>query len=208
MEEIGYAPSTGDGTDGLTLPDPALSGPCQIDNAAAAIAAVHALRERVGWNANAIASGVASAKIPARVQRFTRTGSADLIIDVAHNPQAAGALAQWLASESGHNFAVFGALQDKDVGGVITPLLPHVVAWFAADLRALSPRGLELEELLERMRLAAGAAVIGAFARVADALDAAAAAAGDTGRIVAFGSFFIAAAALEWAQDHGYAAAG
>ena len=115
-------------------------GPCQIDNAAAAIAAIYALRDRVGWNSRAIAAGIAHARIPARVQRFTRAGAADLIVDVAHNPQAAGALARCLATQSADytNYAVFGALQDKDVGGVITPCWRtsiHGLPWTCAGNR-------------------------------------------------------------------------
>lgn len=209
-ELTGHAQGGDDCADTLMLPAPGLPGLCQIDNAAAAIAAVHALRDRLGWNPRAIANGVAAARVPARLQRFTRAGRADLMIDVAHNPQAAGALAQWLAHQGPNagNLAVFGALQDKDVGGVIAPMLSHIDVWFAADLSAASPRGLDLNELVARMRTASADAAISEHASVAAALDAAATTAGDTGRIVAFGSFFIAAAALEWAEQNGYRAAG
>lgn len=194
----------------LIVPDPGLPGAFQIDNAAAAIAAVHALRNRIGWNPQAIAAGVSSARVPARVQRFKRNGCADLTIDVAHNPQAARALAQCSAGQSSNRriVAVFGALQDKDVGGVITPLLPLVDSWCAVDLSSQSPRGIALEELLKRMRMVFAPLEIDGYASVADALDAAAASSGDSGQIIAFGSFFIAAAALNWATQHGYRSAG
>ncbi|HET8941808.1 MAG TPA: bifunctional tetrahydrofolate synthase/dihydrofolate synthase [Rudaea sp.] len=192
-------------TASVTFADPKLAGGWQIDNAAAAIAALHALRERIGWNAHAIAAGVATAKIAARVQRFVVACGPDLIVDVAHNPQAADALAHWLAQQRTqlHNLAVFGALRDKDVGAVILPLLAHIDTWFGADLHALTPRGLNRDELLQRMP-ASAAAAISAHASVTEALDAAAAAAGESGQIIAFGSFFVAAAALEWANGHGY----
>ena len=204
-----FIQSTNADAESVTFHDPHLSGAWQVDNAAAAIAALHAVRDRIGWNPLAITAGVANARIAARLQRFVTDGSPDLIVDVAHNPQAADALAQWLTEQlpPTRNFAVFGALRDKDVGAVIAPFLAHIDAWFGADLRAQSPRGLGVGELLSRMHQVSGATSIGSYASGAEALDAAAASAGKTGRIVAFGSFFVAAAALEWASNHGYDAA-
>lgn len=194
------------GNDALTLPMPTLDAPCQIDNAAAAIAAVHALRETLGWNPVALARGVRAARAAARLQRWHKPGAADLVIDVAHNPQAASVLAQWLAEHvpRGHNFAVFAALADKDVSGIIAPLASHVVAWFVGGLQRESSRGCSAAQTCARMRSAVPHAQIVTQADMASALDLAAAAAGASDRILAFGSFFVAAAALEWAARNGY----
>lgn len=186
----------------LMLPEPRLAAPCQTDNAAAAIMALYSLRERLGWDARAIARGVREARVPARLQRLQKPGAPELLIDVGHNPQAARVLAQWLAAHPprGRNIAVFGALSDKDVAGIVTPLVPHIAQWHITGLDADSPRGLNAAQLRERMP----SLPAGAHASVDAALDAASAQAMADDRILAFGSFFVAAAALEWARRTGY----
>ncbi len=184
----------------IDLPPPALAAPCQTANAAAAIAALHSLRERIGWDPPALAAGVASARLAARLQRIVHPGAAEVIVDVAHNPQAAGVLSSWLEQNpiAGRTFAVFGALADKDVGGIVAPLSLRIDRWHLAGLDAMSPRGLSVDDLRTRVAgAAASSAAIVTHANPRDALAAAQqqAVAGD--RIVAFGSFYVAAVALD-----------
>jgi dihydrofolate synthase/folylpolyglutamate synthase len=184
----------------LALPPPRLAAPCQLANAAAAIAALHALRDRLGWNPPAIGEGVARARIGARLQRFA--GPPELIVDVGHNPQAARALAQWLRAEpaAGRTLAVFGALGDKDVRGIVAALRGEVDEWLLAGLDGDSPRGLAAEPLRAAIGEAFGAtAEPSRHADVGKALAAAFAQAQAGDRILAFGSFFVAAAALRFA---------
>ena len=195
----GWAWRSGDTA--LELPWPALAAPGQIDNAASAIAALHALRDRVAWSLSAIARGVREAHVPARLQRLRKPGVAELVIDVAHNPQAARMLGAWLARAPARTFAVFGALGDKDVAGIVDPLAGAVERWFLGGLAAASPRGLAAPALRSRMPVHAHASE---HADVHAALDAALRAANATDRILAFGSFFVAAAALQWAGANGY----
>jgi dihydrofolate synthase/folylpolyglutamate synthase len=193
------------GAEALTLPEPMLAAPCQIDNVAAAIAAWHALRERLGWEPRAFADGVRAARLPARLQRFVKPDAAELVIDVGHNPQAAAVLADWLQGQSprGRTYAVFGALADKDVGGIVAPLAAHVARWYGGGLDAETPRGLPAPELRTRM-LAAAPLAVESHEHIRAALAAAAAAAGSADRILAFGSFFVASAALDWAEARAY----
>lgn len=186
----------------LALPEPALAAPCQIANAAAAVTALHVLRDRLGWNAPAIARGVREARVRARLQRLHKAGAPDLVIDVGHNPQAARVLAQWLGMHPsrGCNLAVFGALSDKDIAGIAAPLMAHLAHWHLGGLDADSPRGLNAAQLRERMP----AAMASEHAGVDASLDAASAQAAADDRILAFGSFFVAAPALEWARRNGY----
>lgn len=182
----------------LALPHPTLDAPCQHANASAAIATLHALRDRLGWNSDAIARGVADARAGARLQRFA--SAPELIVDVAHNPQAARVLARWLASHRarGRTIAVFGALGDKDVPGIVEPLAAAVDAWHLAGLANDSPRGLTSTALGDLVR---GVEIAGAHDDVASALAAAFRGAGSDDRVVAFGSFFVAAAALTFADE-------
>ena len=206
----------------VDLPAPSLAAACQIDNAAAAIAALYTLRERLGWNPAALAAGVGNARAAARLQSLHKAGAAVIVIDVAHNPQAAGVLAAWLQAErnrcpqpsmasaalgllpGGSTIAVFGALTDKDVAGIVAPLVPHIAHWHLAGLDADTPRGLHATELQARVMAAEPSGGITAHASVIDALTSANALAGPHDRIVAFGSFFVAAAALQWARRNGW----
>lgn len=180
----------------LDLPNPRLDAPCQRANAAAAIAALHELRERIEWNAQAIAHGIAEANAPARMQRFA--GSPELIVDVAHNPQAARVLADWLRSNpgSGRTIAVFGALVDKDVEGIVEPLSAYIDGWLLAGLDSESARGMGVGALQSRIAQLVETSADRCHANVADALDGAFRLARDDDRIIAFGSFLVAAAVL------------
>ncbi len=191
----------------LVLPHPALDAPCQHANASAAIAALHAMREQLGWNPAAIAHGIANARIAARLQRFA--GTPEIIVDVAHNPQAARSLAAWLGThpETGRTFAVFGALADKDVRGIVAPLLVRIDAWHLAGLARESTRGLDASTLADLARSASAAIdIAGVHDDVEPALAAAFEGAKSSDRIIAFGSFFVAAAAIRFAERRGLVA--
>ena len=177
-----------------TLPMPALAGPVQLRNAATGVAALRALGKPV--SREAMAAGVAGAHLAGRLQRFERDG-VEVLVDVGHNPQAAAALAAWLARtpSPGRTHAVFAALSDKDVAGVVAALASSIDLWSVAGLEEAGPRGQPVAAVATRL---AGTAAAGAerFDTVATALQAALdrAAAGD--RILVFGSFRTAAAAL------------
>ena len=133
------------------------------------------------------------AHVGARLQRFA--SAPELIVDVAHNPQAARVLARWLEAHPtrGRTIAVFGALDDKDVRGIVEPLAEAIDAWHLAGLANDSPRGLTSTALGDRVE---GVEVAGTHDDVASALAAAFEGAGTEDRVIAFGSFFVAAAAL------------
>jgi dihydrofolate synthase/folylpolyglutamate synthase len=185
------------------LPQPLLAAPRQIENAACAVAALHVLQGRIDCSPAAVVAGVRNARVAARLQRWHKDNAPELVVDVAHNPQAARALAEWLEQQPsrGAVLAVFGALTDKDVDGIVAPLLPHVARWFIGDLSADTPRGFTASQLRERMPAATALVEQG---NIDAALDAACSAAAPEDRILAFGSFFVAAATLNWVQRHGY----
>jgi dihydrofolate synthase/folylpolyglutamate synthase len=192
-------------TEQLELPSPRLAAPCQIDNAAAAVAAWYALRQALGWDRQAIAAGVGEARLPARLQRLRRAGSAEFVIDVGHNPQAARVLADWLHRDPprGRTLAVFGALGDKDVAGIVAPLASVVARWYVGGLDGLTSRGLPVDRLIERMR-GVDPYCIARHRDIEAALSAVMAEAKAEDRILAFGSFFVAAAALTEAHLRGW----
>jgi len=175
----------------LALPRPAMPGTAQLRNAAAAIAAVRALDLDVP--PGAIARGVAAVRVPGRLQQLERDG-VSIVVDVGHNPQAARTLAGWLSGDTRRTLAVYAALADKDAAGVVGALAGQVDAWHLAGL-ADAARGQSATELAGRL---AGTAAAGGTRHddVAAALAAARAAARPGDRILVFGSFHTAAAAL------------
>jgi dihydrofolate synthase/folylpolyglutamate synthase len=182
----------------VELPLPRLAAPAQLRNAATAIAALRALHKAVPKSA--IAQGIATAHVPGRLQRFEREGVA-IVLDVAHNPQAARELAQWLQANPtpGRTFAVFAALGDKDLHGVVSALAGQVDGWWLAGIDDAGPRGLAVADCAQR--LAGSAAAEGpSHATAREALLAALAQARRGDRILVFGSFHTVAAALQVLQ--------
>jgi len=177
----------------VELPNPVLSAPVQRANAATAIAALRALE--IELPTSALATGVATATLPGRLQRFDLHGT-PVIVDVGHNPQAARELSAWLRSEPvpGRTLAVFAALADKDVQGVVAALEDEVTEWFLAGLKGVGARGQSVEELAAKLT---GPAAAGSrHADVHAALQAARAQAHGQDRILVFGSFHTVAEAL------------
>lgn len=188
-----------DGT-AMALPALALPAPVQYANAAAAIAAWHALWPDTSplasrENHAAICRGLRQVRVAARLQALG--GDPALYVDVGHNPQAARALAAWLdAQPAMPTHAVYGALGDKDVAGVIAALGPRIEYWHLAGLDGASTRGMSVAALAGVLRESLPQARHAEHADVATALAAARAAAQPGERILAFGSFFVAGAVL------------
>lgn len=175
------------------LPRPAMAGAHQLANAACAIAALHCLHARLPVPRRALRDGLARARQPGRFQVVGRQPLR--ILDVAHNPHAARALAANLAGigagagQGGRLIAVLALLADKDARGVIEPLLPLVQRWHVAGLEG--PRGLSgasLSALLAEM-----GANHQCHGQVSEAWQAAYREAGAADTICAFGSFYTVA---------------
>ena len=180
----------------LTIAELALEAPHQIDNAAAALAALWALRDRLGWDARACAAGLAQARLPGRLQRLA--GAPELRVDVAHNPQAARELACWIDAHParGRTLAVFSALADKDIAGIAAALGERIAHWHVTGIGDAGARGLDADAVTLRLASVIPADRRSTHADLAAALAAARAGAAPQDRIVAFGSFHVVAAVL------------
>lgn len=177
-----------------TLAHPALRGAVQLRNAATAIAALETLRERLPLGMDAVRRGLAQVALPGRFQVLP--GRPRIILDVAHNPQAAAVLADNLGA-AGHaprTFAVFGMLRDKDIAGVARAVAPRIERWHLASLGGA--RGADADALATALAQAGVRAPATRYASVAEALAAARSEAGADDRIVVFGSFLTVAAAM------------
>ncbi len=182
---------TGAGTS-LRLPHPALRAPVQHSNAAAAIAALMALREHLQVPFRALRIGLAEAQVRGRLEVIP--GAVETVVDVGHNPQAAAVLAEWLRRHPRRTRAVFSALADKDIAGIVEPLSGRVTHWHLAGLDGCSARGLDATALRRRIGDLLGDDCCSLHPDPRAALAAAVAEAKAGERILAFGSFHLVAA--------------
>ena len=158
-----------------------LVGRHQQENVALAVAAADAL----GVPLEAQRLGVAQTVWPGRLEVLDWRGRR-LLLDGAHNPAAARALADALADAATHPLAfVIGASREKDIDGIVAALAP-IAALLVATQATHAPRSIAAHEMAER----SGAA--GWHPDPALALDLAAAAAPDATLVVA-GSLFLVA---------------
>jgi len=179
---------------------PALRGANQLINASGAIAALIALKDRLPINAQAVRTGLALVELQGRFQIVP--GQPTLVLDVAHNPQSVSALAANLDAMGFYprTHAVFGAMADKDIPGLLARIAGLVDCWELCTLP--NPRSATAEALAGLVTTAAqgrvgGAPTIRAHADPAAALAAAVAAADPADRIVVFGSFYTVGGVLK-----------
>jgi dihydrofolate synthase/folylpolyglutamate synthase len=130
----------------------ALAGTHQVGNALVAIRVLELL-DGMGfrvpeWN---VREGLASMRWPGRLDLRRLADGRELLMDAAHNPEGAQALASFLASESGAPRAlVFTAMRDKDVTDMLRVLAPRVRALIMT--RASTKRSAEPEALAAMAR--------------------------------------------------------
>lgn len=127
-----------------------LAGGHQQRNIALAIAAAVELRNNHGYSISAqrIADGIRSTRWPGRMERFSGMGTADVLLDVAHNPAGAWALRSALSHfdpEPKRMIAVFGCLRDKAVKEIAQILFPLFETVILTEVD--SPRKASLEEM-------------------------------------------------------------
>ena len=128
-----------------SLAMPAMRGDYQLANASAALAALDALREQLPVTQQAVRVGISNAVVRGRFQVLP--GQPTTILDVAHNPHAARALAKNInqMGYAPYTHAVFGAMADKDIGQVLRIMRDVVDHWYVCDLP--SARAATAEQL-------------------------------------------------------------
>jgi len=174
---------------------PALPGRHQGGNAAAAVGCALVLEPAL--DDAVIARGLAQARLIGRFQ--TVAESPRVIVDVAHNPAAARALAAQLEALPRPRVAVLAALNDKDVAAMTRTLDACFDHWCLAGLPG--PRGLDSAELERRIGARPGPERRDALESVEQALATARARCGRNGTVVAFGSFHTVEAVVRCIQS-------
>jgi dihydrofolate synthase / folylpolyglutamate synthase len=179
----------------LLLPSLALQGDFQLNNAACAICAVENLNNQLPVNMDSIGETLKTVTLLGRF--YLASQNPDIILDVAHNPQAAVSLANNLQNSpcKGRTLGVFAMLADKDIAQVVSALLPHISLWYLADNHNV--RGAKAQDLLTYLPLEAGNGLTKQFDSVANALRSACIEADKNDRIIVFGSFYTVADAID-----------
>ncbi|MDR5856966.1 bifunctional tetrahydrofolate synthase/dihydrofolate synthase [Caballeronia sp. LZ062] len=182
---------------------PALRGANQLINTSAALAALEALRDRLPVSAQDIRLGLANVELPGRFQVLP--GKPQIILDVAHNPHAAAVLAQNLGNMGyfPYTYAVFGAMGDKDIEGIVKQLAGEIDHWNVTALptpRAAAPD--RLEAVLRDAGVNDGPdSSVARFETPADAFRDALSRASENDRIVVFGSFYTVAGVMAYRKS-------
>jgi dihydrofolate synthase/folylpolyglutamate synthase len=170
---------------------PALRGARQTNNASCVLAALDALHERLPVAMQDIRRGLLEVEVAGRFQVLP--GRPTVVLDVAHNPQAAGVLADNLGVMAFHptTWAVIGMLRDKDIPGVVRAVRHRVDRWLPCTLEG--PRAAASDELAAMLAAEGVAEPLPRFDSPAAAMAFAQENAGENDRIVAFGSFLTVA---------------
>jgi dihydrofolate synthase/folylpolyglutamate synthase len=184
----------------LALP---LFGRHQAENAALAIAAVESF---LGGGAvrladEVVVDGLAGVSSPGRLQRIASEPT--IVVDAAHNPNGAEALAT--ALEEYFDFSelviVLGVLADKDAEGILRELAKTGATFFVTQSE--SERAVPAERLARTTAAVAGGERVQVFERFEDALESARDWAGEEpGRgVVVTGSITLVGDTLAYARD-------
>jgi dihydrofolate synthase/folylpolyglutamate synthase len=126
----------------------ALAGRHQVDNAVCAIRLLEELSAAGPFDLpeHALRAAVEGVDWPARLERLTVAG-VDVLIDGAHNPAGARALASFIAETFGRRLPlVVGAMRDKDLAALVRELGPaadRFVFTSASSERAARPSDLQ-----------------------------------------------------------------
>ncbi|MBA3696497.1 MAG: bifunctional tetrahydrofolate synthase/dihydrofolate synthase [Methylotenera sp.] len=188
----GWQYTSADNTEYI-LPLPALQGAYQLSNAACAVTAVESLQAKLPVTQDAIAKAMRQVTLAGRFQVVAEHANhlPKVILDVAHNPHAAQALALNLKAyrqTKGRTVAVFAMLADKDIEGVVKALKNEIDIWYIAGIDHM--RGALAKELAATMVIALPGAEIEIFDTVAQAYAQACIDITENDKIIVFGSFF------------------
>lgn len=182
------------------LPLPALAGDFQLDNAATAIIALKSLPQ-YPVSDEVIKRGLRNVHLPGRFQVIRQRPL--VIVDVAHNPQAASALGSQLKTQhcTGKTHAIVAMLADKPVSEVIALLASEIDYWYTAGLESVG-RGLSASDMAAAVEQCAADVKLSKTSTIAEACTRALTTVNKGDRIIIFGSFHTVAEAMQFFALH------
>lgn len=181
---------------------PSLRGANQLLNASAVLTTLDLLKDKIPVSMQAVRQGLMLVELPGRFQVLP--GRPAVVLDVAHNPQAAGVLSENLSNMGffPETWAVFGMLADKDVEGVVDLIRTRIDHWLLVSL----PGGRGLSALALEARLVAlgiDRDKITRYDSPRSGFDAAQKQAVEGDRILVFGSFMTVADVIDGMKGAG-----
>lgn len=197
-EEWTYLPKN---SSAVNYPIPSLQGKFQLNNAAAVITLVNHFQETLSVNKEQICQGLKNALVIGRLQKLAE--SPELIVDVAHNPQSAQALGAYLTDNpvKGKTVALFSALIDKDLEGIITPTVEHFEEWHIIKLEG--PRAYQTDHLVDELKSLGIQKPLKTHANFQTALKTLQNDLKSQDRVVAFGSFLVVSGVMQGFEASG-----
>jgi len=182
-----------------SLPQPALAGECQFNNAAVAIAVLQQLAD-FPVDSFDIIEGLETVHCQGRYE--TNQDMPNCIFDVAHNAASAAALAKTLNKYtiSGRTLMVFGVMADKDIAALVLELKDMVDKWYLAApnvSRAAEPAAVAEVCINNGIKPNLLLQCVG----VHEALEQALQDCTENDRVVVCGSFYTVAEAMRFQQD-------
>lgn len=193
------------------LPPSALAGSIQYRNASTALAAIESLQAvsvpsgkrslpALELNERTVSEALRGVRLAGRFQVVRTPGSAEWILDIAHNEPAAAIFAGHVRERpmpvpgSGRTYAVVGILGDKDAKSIASFLEPLVDHWILCALPG--PRGTSAQQLAERLQLPAAKVTLATS--VEAGCEVARESTGEGDRVLVFGSFYTVGPVLQW----------
>ena len=131
------------------IPNLRMIGDYQYNYAAASILALQEILPECLSNENILKKSISQTQIAGRFQYLQN--SPDIIVDVAHNEDAAKALLKNIKDKGYKEISVvLGILNDKDVYSIVEPFTSVVNNWFIGTIN--SERGMNAEEIKYRIK--------------------------------------------------------
>ena len=185
----------GDDFDAHGLPQPALLGAVQAQNAACVAQALRCLAYVLPVSADNIAQGFTTVRLMGRLQKLHN--QPELVVDVAHNPHAAKTLANWLQENQTlrQTHAIFSILADKDIAGVVAIMQPFIQKWHLVPLQG--GRSVPVETLKSTLESCGIQVPIQVHQDFQSAWNSVLFSVNKQDRVVAFGSFLVVSGMLE-----------
>jgi dihydrofolate synthase/folylpolyglutamate synthase len=185
---------TADGNQAI-YPIPALRGQFQLNHAAAVVTLVKNFQSTLAVSELQIGKGLEQASVIGRLQKLA--DSPELMVDVAHNPQSAAALGQYLQDNpiKGKTIALFSALIDKDLEGIVQPVSSYFEEWHIVQLEG--PRAYNNDQLGRELKDVGIQKPLKYYTNFETALKSIRNELKSQDRVVAFGSFLVVSGVME-----------
>lgn len=173
---------------------PTLKGRHQIDNAAAVVTLLAHIAPALEVTREHVNDGLSKLTLLGRTQFIT--GEPGVLLDVAHNPQSARALADYVSelNPTGDIHAVFSIMADKDLDGVWLPFKDIISKWHVAPIESSRAMAItDIEQLFSDQTMSHHVVYPSIELALKEAKEQSAA----NDLIVCFGSFYVVEACLE-----------